>query len=182
MTTTHDPAFAEYLEALDALVELPGHRDEALAQARQVGRAEMDSAMAELRDLRTALASCEDDVARLTSRLARLGARTRMDLDDVAAPEAPVGSVAEASLLVEALRADLSAAEGAWSWVERARQQLELQPDPGPVTPTPSVTGHVTAPVATQVQEPSGRPGTRTWGALAAIALVLAVVLVLLIL
>ncbi|NCD18373.1 MAG: hypothetical protein EOL89_00050 [Actinobacteria bacterium] len=180
MTTTHDPAFSEYLEALGALVELPGHRDESLAQARLVGRAEVDSAMAELRDLRTALASCEDDVARLTSRMARLGARTRMDLDDDAPPEAPVGSVAEACRLVEALRADLSAAEGAWSWVERALPQLERQPDPGPVAPVPNVTGHGTPPVA--AQEPPGRPGTRVWGVLAAIALVLAVILVLLVL
>lgn len=182
MTTTRDSAFTEYLEALGALVELPQHRDEALAQAQQVGRAEVDSAMAELRDLRTTLAACEDDVVRLTSRLARLGTRTRMELDDDAPPEAPVGSVAEAGRLVEALRADISAVEGSWSWVERALHQLEQHGASSSQAPPVSTGAGRDAPAPAASAPRDAHSGARVWVALAAVALALAVVVILLVL
>ena len=175
-----DAAYNEYLSALGSLAALPARRHEALEGAQHVGRAEVDDAMAALRDVRTAVAAAEDDASRLSSRLARLGVRTRMAFDDVATPtDAPLteGTVAETQRMIETLRQDMSAAEAAWGWVERASQQGERASETS--APPPYGTSASSSPTPEIVPDPprGNLSAVRVAAILAAAVLVLAVVI-----
>lgn len=180
---TQDAAFTEYLAALRTLSELPGHREAALADAARIGRSEVEAQLTALRRLREELAATEDTVQRLSSRAVRLSARTRISLDDVPAASPVrlnVGTVEDVRRVVESLGRDVTAAEDAWGWVERASRHTDLERRQTEALP-PAHPATAAAPATAAPPAPQGsRTGVLLGGIAAAAALILVVVLMVL--